>query len=137
MKYIRKIAASSLIAALIFFAGSFCLHPMSAQAMDAAPPASPMGGAMAMAGHALDEGADAVTGDATPVSAWNICVINCASQAPQAVVTKQFSVDFSADLLAGVSYDQEPRSLAFSSGSDLSGTHPPSPDILSSVFKKE
>lgn len=130
MKYIRKTTAGSLVLTLAFFAGSFCLHPMSAQAMDAAP-------AMAMAGHALDDRADAAIGDDIPVTAWNICVVDCVSEPAQAVAAKQFSVDFSADLFAGVAYDQKPRSLALSSGADLSGAHPPSPDILFSVFKKE
>lgn len=130
-KYIRKIAASSLILALAFFAGSFCLHPMSAQAMDAAP-------AMAMAGHAMDDGADAAIGDDTPVSAWNICVVDCASETPQAVAAKKFSVDFSTDFPAGIS-DEEMFRLSESSSDldDSSGVSPSPPDILSSVFKKE
>lgn len=129
MKYIRKTTAGSLVLTLAFFAGSFCLHPMAAQAMDAAP---------AMAGHVMDGGSDAAIGDDASVTAWNICVINCASKPAQAVAAKKFSVDPGANLLADTSYDQPLHFSASSSGAtDLTGTHPPSPDILFSVFKKE
>jgi hypothetical protein len=126
MKYMRKTAASSLIVAFASFAGGFCLAPMSAQAMDMA------------GGQAMDESADAVSGNDNSVTAWNLCVVNCASRAPQAMAAKKFSADFSADILSGVLDDGDSRLFAFSSGAtDLTGTHPPSPDILSSVFKKE
>ncbi|MFZ2300176.1 MAG: hypothetical protein WAW00_03515 [Candidatus Moraniibacteriota bacterium] len=130
MKYIRKIAASSLIVALAFFAGSSCLHPMPAQAMGNVPmamPASPVGGAD-----------DAVSGGDSTITLWNLCIVNCVSEMPRAVASKKFSVDFSADILSGIPDDGDSRLFAFSSGAtDLTGTHPPASDSLFSVFKKE
>ncbi len=130
MKYMRKTAASSLVLTLAFFAGSFCLHPMAAQAMDTAMamPASPEGGDM----EAVVSGGDSA------ITPWNLCVVDCASETPQAIASKKFSVDFLGGLLADAVGSRESRVFVFSSGpTDFSGTHPPSPDILSSVFKKE
>lgn len=140
MKYIRKIAAGSLIAALAFFAGSFCLHPMSAQAMETSPvmpSVSPVGGDMT-GGQDMSDGTSSFQESDAPISVLNLCVIDCASQTPQAVAAKKFSVDSGAIFLADISESRESRFLGSSSGpTDFSGTHPPAPDILSSVFKKE
>lgn len=122
----RKIAVSSLVIVLTSFSGGFCLASIPAQAMD-------------MAGEqGMHESGDVVSGNDNSVTTLNLCVVNCASQPVQAVVTKKFSVDTGANLLADVVHYQTLHFSVSSSGpTDISGTHPPSPDILSSVFKKE
>lgn len=131
MKSLHKTIGGSLILTLAFFTGSFCLHPMAAQAMgDDAD--------MNMAGQAMDGSEYSFQRNDISSTAWKLCVINCASETPQAVVAKQFSIDSGMGFLADTPDNQTLSFFEFSSGpTDFSGTHPPAPDILFSVFKKE
>lgn len=129
MKSLRKTAASSLILTLAFFAGSFCLQPMSAQAMEASP---------SMVMFTSTVSGNTVSGHDNSATTWNLCVVNCASQPAQAVAAKKFSIDSGVNFLTDVSYAQTFHLPVLSLGAtDISGTHPPAPDILSSIFKKE
>jgi hypothetical protein len=131
MKSLRNMTTGSLILTLAFFAGSFCLHPMTAQTMDGAAD-------MSIDGQAMGGGGQTLQGSDVSGTVWNLCTINCASEAPQAVAAKQFGIDLGTGFFADTSDDRRLLSLVFSpDATGLSGTHPPSPDILFSVFKKE
>ena len=150
--------AIGLVVTLASFVGGFCLHPMVARAVENAPasaiPASPVGADMAGGQDVMDKstparnaleassrndgGRDAVSGNDNSATVWNHCVVSCASQVPQALAAKKFSVDCGIGLLESVPYAQTFYVPVPSSGAtDISGTQPPAPDILSSVFKKE
>lgn len=120
--YSQKIAAIGLIAVLVSLAGWFCVNPQGMQMSD----------------DSLAE-MSARHDSQSRFSALNACAVNdCLSKLPQVVVIKKFSVDFDAGFLVSIFDNQTPRLLAdFSGTSDFSKTHPPVPDTLSSVFKKE
>ena len=126
MKYFRNIAVSGLIVAIVSLAGGLCLVPMPVRAMDVA------------GGHIPDESMDTVSGNDHLLAAWGPCIIHCASQIPEAMAAKPFSVDVSADIFFGALDVGDSRLPSFFFGdTDRTGTHPPALDMLASVFKKE
>ena len=138
MKYIRKIVASGLIGVLAAFVGGFCLHPMTAQAMETAPTMVGSASPVLESEQMMDDGADTYLGNERPGTLSNLCVLACASKTPQAVAAKKFSVDWEANFFLHVSAVQAPLAAASSAGpAGPLNARPPAPDILSSVFKKE
>ncbi|HLC95308.1 MAG TPA: hypothetical protein VJH89_02360 [Patescibacteria group bacterium] len=134
MKFLKKFVTGNLIVGFILFAGSFCIHSMVAQAAseDMAMGTSPSqnnsdtndGGCIAQSNDAVS---DAVT-----------CVSHCITEAPQAVVAKKTSTDTVSNVFALIPHIAQPQfSEPFLNPLDVTGTDPLSPDILSSVVKKE
>lgn len=133
MKSLKKLITGSLIIVLASLVGSFCMHPMVAQAApgDMAMSVSPYG-AVADTGGCLVPSGDAIS------HAINTCTSDCVTQVPQTINAKKVAVDNAQNFTVPVSGDQQEQfSELFSEAVSFSGTHPPSPDILFSVFKKE
>lgn len=140
MKHIRKTVVTSLILALASFAGSFCLHPLFAQAAGESLGMAGMdmsASSAEMIGIVADMSDEVSFSESVSDNALNICPLNCVGTIPKAALAKKTSVDAIPQIATIVS-DEALFFPVFSSGStDLSGTDPPAPDILSSVFKKE
>lgn len=131
MKFLEKTITSSLIVALVSFAGSFCLHPMAVQAASNTMDMPMEGQGIEVSVHMMQ------IGDAS-ASALNTCTFNCVSTMPQAVATKKTSVDSIPNVLIALSQTEGPLFFElYSDPFDAGGTSPPSPDILFSVVKKE
>lgn len=124
MRCFSKPAVGMFIVVLALFAGSFCVHPIGAQAMDDMS-----------TDNGLSMSHDREVWDQTT---WSKCVVDCVRIAPQALAAKQFNVTFGQEalLMAGVAEDW--LSL-YGRGnvSEPDDTPPPAPDTLSSVLKKE
>lgn len=132
MESLKKIVTGSLIVVLASFAGSFCLYPISAQAAD------PMDmSVMQMGEQSAESSLHIMQGGDASASTMSACTFDCISTMPQVTATKKTSAS-SILALAAVSPAEQPGLLEFSSGpTDLTGTQPPSPDILFSVVKIE
>lgn len=136
MKFLRKIATGSLVIVLASFAGSFCIHPVQAQT-------TVIGGGNSMDMSSSEMGQDREDGDTvrikdTATSAFSTCLLNCVTEAPQATATKKTSIDTALNISAVISQTEQLRSFElFPNPLDMTGVHPPSPDILSSVVKIE
>ncbi|MDP3957579.1 MAG: hypothetical protein Q8Q10_03710 [bacterium] len=133
MEFLKKIVTGSLIVALASFAGSFCLHPMAVQAASIEDMAMGVSqnGSDASSGGCIADSSDEVAGVAT-------CISDCVTTVPQAVAAKKTSADSLSNVLAIVSQSEQPQFLElYSDPLDVTGTDPPSPDILSSVVKIE
>lgn len=131
MRYMLKITAGSLMFTLAFFAGSFCLYPMSAEATDVLPE-------MVMAEHTAIDDANVIPKNDVPTHTWDSCVFNCGNQALPAIIIKQSDVNPEASLLAdSISHQPLLPDASFVGATHGIGTHSPSLDILLSVFKKE
>ncbi|MDP3957832.1 MAG: hypothetical protein Q8Q10_05040 [bacterium] len=132
MESLKKIITGNLIVALVSFAGSFCLYPMATQAASADMEANISQNASDVSGGCLSDPSDEMSNVAT-------CISDCVTKAPQAVVSKKTSVDSGISVVAIASQtvlESQSREL-FSDPFDVTGTHPSSPDILSSVVKRE
>jgi hypothetical protein len=130
MKCIKKFVMGSLIVTLISFGGGFCAHPMTAQASEM--------GAMDMSVHMEEHGTDMIQTVDMATVALSACVFDCISKAPQATVSKKTTFDNTIHVSVNVPRaDQLELFEYFSNPLDAIGTSPPSPDILSSVMKKE
>jgi len=138
MKFLRKIITGSLIVTLTSFAGSFCARPMQAQAaMIGGGDSMVMDMSLSDMEHGTEDG-DTAQVEATATSTINLCVLNCATNALQATAIKKASIDNTLNVLAVISQTEQLQSFEFfPNPSYMTGVHPPSPDILSSVVKIE
>lgn len=139
MEYLKKIVTGSLVITLASFAGSFCVRPMQAQA-------AMIGGGNSMAmdmslsdmEQSTEEKTDGVQIEDSATSAFSTCLLNCVTEAPQATATKKTSIDTALNISAVISQTEQLGSFEiFPDPLDMTGVHPPSPDILSSVVKIE
>lgn len=130
MKTMKKFIVGGLVVALVSFAGGFCLHPMVVQAADTDMISHEMSGV------STDSSVSYASNDVSHT--FNPCVFDCVSKTPQVVNAKKFSVNFSISHIVGNVVVEGSSSSDFNTGpTDFDGVHPPSPDILSSVIKKE
>ncbi|MEI8096650.1 MAG: hypothetical protein WCG73_00935 [Candidatus Moraniibacteriota bacterium] len=126
MKYIQKTIILSLVIALVSFTGDFCTHPM-AQADD----------------HSSMEMSILPTSDhdmqmhESTSLAISTCVFDCINQAPQATVGKKTSINTNLSLSFDIFQTESLDPVFISDTFGAVGTHPPSPDILSSIMKRE
>lgn len=130
MKTLKTIVTGSLVTALILFAGSFCLHPMQVQAADE----------MDMSAFHTDGTSGDMMQETNDVfvSALSTCVSDCIVSAPEAAPVKKASVDNNLSVVTMVTSAERVQSLDVSFDHlDVGGVAPPTPDILSSVMKKE
>lgn len=130
MKTLKKFIVGNLVVALVSFAGGFCVHPMAVQAADTDMISHEM------SGMNTDSSVLSVHNDISHT--FNTCVFDCVSKTPQAVDAKKFSAHFFVSSVVGTSVGENFSSSDSNIGpTDFDGVHPPSPDILSSVIKKE
>lgn len=131
MKYFQKTIVASLIVTLVSFAGGLCTHPMTVEAS-----ASEMD---METDHTLSLSHDTVSVQSETSSAIDVCIIDCITTVPQVTNTKKAVVENTLQVSSIVSplfFLQSP-SVRISANDDNFGISPPSPDILSSVFKRE
>lgn len=125
MKYFQKTIIASLIVALVSFAGGLCTHPM-VQAGDSS----------------LDMSASQTGNHGTQMSentplAISTCVFDCINKTPQATVARKTAVDNTLSLSLAIFQTESLLPVFIPDTFGAVGTHPPSPDILSSIFKRE
>lgn len=124
MKYFQKTIVLGLIVILTSFAGDFCMHTV-AQASDV-PLVMPT----------LHDGDMQMSGNDAPL-AISTCVFDCINKTPQATVAKKTTVNSALSLSLAIFQTESPDPVFISDTFGAVGTHPPSPDILSSIMKRE
>lgn len=131
MKYFQKTIVFSLIVMLVSSAGGFCMNPMMAEANT-----SEMNKEM---NHLLVMAHDAVTAQSETSSAIDVCVVDCVTTVLQITTTKKSVVDhiLQVSSLTPLTLFRGSSSDGILVSDDAFGISPPSPDILSSVFKRE
>lgn len=132
MKYLRKTTIISLVVALVSFAGGFCAHPMMTQAASA-----DMVMGVSQNNAVSDTGETLCSFDGASHTI-DMCAFDCLSKTPQVVGTKKASIDTLQNCIIPSFENQSDQLSETSFGVAIfSGTHPPAPDILSSVVKIE
>lgn len=134
MKYFQKTIIASLIVALASFAGGLCTHPMMAQAAN-----SEMGGRDMLQDNIITDSTCITTSNNEASHTINTCTFDCVTKVPQTISTKKVTFDTNASIFIACPIDDQYTHIsALSFGAvDSFGVHSPSPDILSSVFKRE
>lgn len=131
MNYLGRTIVLSLVIALVSFAGSFCLRPMMVQAASADIAGVSLHTSDANSGGCVSE-------PNAEISNKVVCTSDCVTTTPQTIVAKKVSIDGVQSFIADLSDVQNINfSESFFGAAGFSGTPPPSPDILSSVYKKE
>lgn len=134
MKYIQKTIIFSLVLSLVSFAGGFCMHPMMAEAHT-----SEMSMEIEHSSHTRLPVQDCLSLRADEAShTINVCAVDCITTL-KVTSTKKAVVEHTLQIS---SIAPPVDSLETFSGrtfvnDDVFGVPPPSPDILSSVFKRE
>lgn len=126
MKSLKKIIIGSLIVTLTSFVGGVCMHPLSAQAGD-----SSMGMSVL---YTVDH--DMQMSENIPLTI-STCIFDCINKTPHATVAEKTTVQSTLSLSLAIFQTELPVPIFISDTFGAVGTHPPSPDILSSVVKIE
>jgi len=132
MKYFQKTIIASLIVTLVSFASGLCMHPMMAQASSDTDVNMTHDSSLASKSSCTEVSND-------KISSKFICTSDCVTKVPQTTSAKKVTVDTSVQVSIVSPVDDhytQYSELSFGAA-DSFGVHPPSPDILFSVFKRE
>jgi hypothetical protein len=131
MNFFKKFIVSSLVVALVSFAGSFCVHPMAAEA-------DSMGMENGLQCGSEVHDTDCISELSNQVSPMSACNSDCVTSIPQTINAEKVVIAGAHNFIFNLSDDQPLQVSEIAFGTVVStGTHPPSPDILSSVVKIE